>query len=225
MTIAQKRIIHRFVQPISKYEEGGEYFYQVIPTDTQVFAQYPEGRREVELYFVIGDGKHTYVELREGLGTLDYAKEYPIISTDELKGLLKSSTDPEIIYGTDADGNQYCYPLADVRSISLLLTNIEIDPTRWVLRQFEESDFKYEYVYEYADINDRMIPYVTFDEREASSGVLSPVCRSENGELILYSRKPIEYTFKIPNIIFFYSVSSNEIIEEISEILKEINGE
>lgn len=225
MNLAQKRIIHRFVQPISKYEEGGEYFYQVIPMDTQVFAQYPEGQREVELYFVIGDGKHTYVEIREGLGALDYAKEYPIISVDELTGLLKTTDKPEIIYGTDADGNQCTYPLTDIRSISLLLTNIEIDPAGWTLRQFEETDFKYEYVYEYADINDKMIPYVTFDEKEASAGVLSPVCRSENGELILYSRKPIEYTFKIPNIVFFYSVSNNEILEEILNTLEEINGE
>ena len=38
MIVGQKRIIHRFIRPISDYEEGGTYYNQVIPIDTQAYA-------------------------------------------------------------------------------------------------------------------------------------------------------------------------------------------
>ena len=41
MKLVEKRVIHRFVQDIAAYEEGGEYFDKVIPLNTQAYAIYP----------------------------------------------------------------------------------------------------------------------------------------------------------------------------------------
>ena len=69
MIVGQKRIIHRFIRPIADYEEGGIYYNQVIPIDTQAYAYYPkEYGKDYNLWYVFGDGVHTYTEIREGKG-------------------------------------------------------------------------------------------------------------------------------------------------------------
>ena len=83
MAIGQNRIIHRFIRPISDYEEGGVYYNQVIPIDTQAYAYYPpERERDFELYYVFGDGIHTYVEIRDGKSVSDTVEEYPVLNED-----------------------------------------------------------------------------------------------------------------------------------------------
>lgn len=90
MASTQNRIIHRFVKEISEYENGGAYYNQVIPVDTQAYAVYPafdESGIEVEgkkgLFYVLGDGNHTYVEIRDGRGNYDSSKEYPVITNED----------------------------------------------------------------------------------------------------------------------------------------------
>lgn len=81
-TISQNRVIHRFIRPIADYQEGGDYFNQVIPVDTQAYAYYPDGEREVNLWYVFGDGIHTYSEIVAGHGEGEQVKEFPVFTTD-----------------------------------------------------------------------------------------------------------------------------------------------
>ena len=78
-----KRVIHRFIRELSAYEFGGELYSQIIPLDTQAYAIYPneEGNR---FFYVIGDGEHTYTEIRDGKGNGEAYKEYPVFTKDNL---------------------------------------------------------------------------------------------------------------------------------------------
>lgn len=80
---SDNRIIHRFIREISAYEFGGELYSQTIPLDTQAYAIYPneEGNR---FFYVIGDGEHTYTEIRDGKGNGEAYKEYPVFDKDNL---------------------------------------------------------------------------------------------------------------------------------------------
>lgn len=98
MAIGQNRVIHRFIRPISDYEAGGEYYNQVVPVDTQAYAYYPDGEKELtNLWYVFGDGIHTYVEIREGKGLSETAKEYPVITPD-LLALINNKADKDSVY-------------------------------------------------------------------------------------------------------------------------------
>ena len=103
-----KKIIHRFIHDINEYEIGGSQVNKIIPLDTQVFAYYPDtylGHLS-GLYFVLGDGVHTYKELRAGLGIYPTAKEYSATgdsgAIDELRRLIetKVTKNPEAVEGT-----------------------------------------------------------------------------------------------------------------------------
>lgn len=80
---SDNRVIHRFIREISAYEFGGELYSQTIPLDTQAYAIYPneEGNR---FFYVIGDGEHTYTEIRDGKGNGEAYKEYPVFDKDNL---------------------------------------------------------------------------------------------------------------------------------------------
>lgn len=82
MASIQNKVIHRFVCPISDYEKGGVYYTQVIPLDTQAYAIYPLDEEKNGLWYVLGDGNHTYTEIRDGKGDKDSAKEYPVFTED-----------------------------------------------------------------------------------------------------------------------------------------------
>ena len=82
-TIGQNRVIHRFIRPIAEYEAEGSYYNQVIPVDTQAYAYYPDGERDgTNLWYVFGDGIHTYTEIRDGKGTTEGAKEFPVFTAE-----------------------------------------------------------------------------------------------------------------------------------------------
>lgn len=90
MAYIKNRIIHRFIRDITEYLEDGVCYGQVLPADTQVYADYskeagqvdPDGNPKVGLYYVIGDGVHTYIEIRDGYGENDYNKEYMAFEAD-----------------------------------------------------------------------------------------------------------------------------------------------
>ena len=97
MAIAQNRVIHRFIRPIADYEEGGTYYSQVIPVDTQAYAFYPEDAgRDCELWYVFGDGIHTYTEIRDGKGTTESAKEFPVFTQDFIDVINNTYSKEEI---------------------------------------------------------------------------------------------------------------------------------
>lgn len=309
--ISQQKIIHRFIRPFSDYEEGGSYHTRVIPLDTQAYAIYPFGMREVELYYVLGDGIHTYLEIKNGMGAVESAKEYPVINVEDIADFMRKSHEPNtlyavnedgdtfqlsqdtyvravqdtlrvygtdesgnqttfdfnsfgkvddvrvdgtsvvvdkianlgsmagedkndyydktaidtkvteiqndintkvtktneqaIVYGTDESGDQALIPIDDLASVKLLLTNIQVLKNNWHERPAADGDseFPYRYVIEHNDITQDMIPEVTFAEKEASAGLLSPTCLAINKKLYIYSREIIDYDFIIPNIVFF----------------------
>lgn len=81
------RVIHRFIRDISSYEMGGEFYSQIIPLDTQAYANYPNNEGN-KLFYVIGDGEHTYTELRDGKGTSDVYREYPVFNEENLHSIV-----------------------------------------------------------------------------------------------------------------------------------------
>lgn len=83
------RVIHRFIRNISDYELGGEFYSQIIPLDTQAYAIYPDKDRN-KLFYVIGDGEHTYTEIRNGLGNGESHKEYPVFTESNLHSIYNS---------------------------------------------------------------------------------------------------------------------------------------
>lgn len=79
--VIENRVLHRFVQPIAYYEEGGAYYKQVIGLNTQAYAVYDRSDKS-GIYVVYGDGSHTYTEIRDGKSSISYCKEYPVFSED-----------------------------------------------------------------------------------------------------------------------------------------------
>lgn len=92
MKLVEKRVIHRFVQDIAAYEEGGEYFDKVIPLNTQAYAIYPNTNPNKKgLYYVLGDDVHTYTQIRDGQGSLQSSKEYPVFNQDVINTINKKA--------------------------------------------------------------------------------------------------------------------------------------
>lgn len=106
MKLVEKRVIHRFVQDIAAYEEGGEYFDKVIPLNTQAYAIYPNTNADKKgLYYVLGDDVHTYTQIRDGQGSLQSSKEYPVFNQDVINTINKKAdktyVDSEILNTTN----------------------------------------------------------------------------------------------------------------------------
>lgn len=90
MISSQNKVIHRFIQPIEAYEEGGEYFDKVIPLNTQAYAIYPNTNADKKgLYYVLGDDVHTYTQIRDGQGSLQSSKEYPVFNQEVINTINK----------------------------------------------------------------------------------------------------------------------------------------
>ena len=85
---SDNRVIHRFIREISAYEFGGELYSQIIPLDTQAYAIYPEKDEGNRFFYVIGDGEHTYTEIRDGKGFGEAYKEYPVFTKENLNTLI-----------------------------------------------------------------------------------------------------------------------------------------
>lgn len=83
----ENRVIHRFIRNVSAYEVGGEFYAQIIPLDTQAYAIYPN-KEDNYLFYVIGDGEHTYSELRAGLGNGEAYREYPVLTNENLNVIV-----------------------------------------------------------------------------------------------------------------------------------------
>lgn len=103
MATIQNKVIHRFIRSIDEYEEGGLYYNRVIPLDTQAYAYYPVENPDstsfanisdstsiykTGLYYVLGDGDHTYTEIRDGKGNTPSAKEYPVFTQNTFDGKI-----------------------------------------------------------------------------------------------------------------------------------------
>jgi len=130
MAYTQNRIIHRFIRDIREYDEGGICYGQILPLDTQVFANYsPEsghtdedGNPKIGLFFVIGDGVHTYNEICNGQGLESYNKEYrsPLASSTELNNVhIKDLQDHQFLnYNQDTDAWENIYgPLIPIERL------------------------------------------------------------------------------------------------------------
>lgn len=115
MSYIKNRIIHRFIRDITDYETGGVCYNQILPADTQVYAVYPEqesaSNQSTEdvintksgLYYVIGDGIHTYTEIRDGHGQSPYNREYRAVPADAIDALLSIFSKVEITNLQDGD--------------------------------------------------------------------------------------------------------------------------
>ena len=89
--VVEQRIIQRLINTIADYEEGGKFYSQVIPLHTQAYAIY-DLQGKVGLYYVFGDGVHTYTEIRDGQSSLESAHEYAVFD-DAWIELINSKAD------------------------------------------------------------------------------------------------------------------------------------
>lgn len=97
------RVIHRFIRDISEYELGGKFYSQIIPLDTQAYAIYPN-EEDNYLFYVIGDGEHTYTELRDGKGNGTAYREYPVLTSENLNTMI-GGVEEEAKKRKEADAN------------------------------------------------------------------------------------------------------------------------
>lgn len=94
--VIESRVLHRFVQPIAYYEEGGAYYNQVIGLNTQAYSVYDRADKS-GIYVVYGDGSHTYTEIRDGKSSIGYCKEYPVFS-EEFVNLINEKAEKSDTY-------------------------------------------------------------------------------------------------------------------------------
>lgn len=127
---SDNRVIHRFIREISAYEFGGELYSQTIPLDTQAYAIYPneEGNR---FFYVIGDGEHTYTEIRDGKGNGEAYKEYPVFDKDNLN-IVVSGVEQETAERKAAD------KLLQLQIDNEKLTREQID--EYLQQQIDDND-------------------------------------------------------------------------------------
>lgn len=124
------RVIHRFIQEISAYEPGGEFYSQIIPLDTQAYAIYPN-EEENRFFYVIGDGEHTYTEIRDGKGNGEAYKEYPVFTKDNLN-IVVDGVEQEISERKAAD------ELLQLQIDNEKLTREQID--EYLQQQIDDND-------------------------------------------------------------------------------------
>lgn len=127
---SDNRVIHRFIREISAYEFGGELYSQTIPLDTQAYAIYPneEGNR---FFYVIGDGEHTYTEIRDGKGNGEAYKEYPVFDKGNLN-IVVSGVEQETAERKAAD------KLLQLQIDNEKLTREQID--EYLQQQIDDND-------------------------------------------------------------------------------------
>lgn len=127
---SDNRVIHRFIREISAYEFGGELYSQTIPLDTQAYAIYPneEGNR---FFYVIGDGEHTYTEIRDGKGNGEAYKEYPVFNKGNLN-IVVSGVEQETAERKAAD------KLLQLQIDNEKLTREQID--EYLQQQIDDND-------------------------------------------------------------------------------------
>ena len=75
--VVEQRIIQRLIKTAADYELGGSLYSQVIPLHTQAYAIY-DSQEKSGLYYVFGDGVHTYTEIRDGQSSLESSHEYAV---------------------------------------------------------------------------------------------------------------------------------------------------
>ena len=75
--VVEQRIVQRLIKTIADYEVGGNLYSQVIPLHTQAYAIY-DSQEKSGLYYVFGDGVHTYTEIRDGQSSLESSHEYAV---------------------------------------------------------------------------------------------------------------------------------------------------
>lgn len=80
--VTENRIVHKVIHDVSFYDEKGHYYSTVIPLNTQVYAMYPNQGKKTDLWYVYGDGIHTYAEIRDGKGNRNQSKEYPVFTKE-----------------------------------------------------------------------------------------------------------------------------------------------
>lgn len=156
-TISQNRVIHRFIRPIADYQEGGDYYNQIIPVDTQAYAYYPDGERNVNLWYVFGDGLHTYSEIVAGKGEGEQVKEFPVFTTDIIE-IIQTLDDTYAkksdVYTKDEVDNLIAeVPTFDIKIVEELPTIGQ--PHILYLTPSDESGLEDNWYYEYLWVDNR----------------------------------------------------------------------
>lgn len=133
MPSIQNKVIHRFVCPISDYEKGGPLYTQVVPLDTQAYSFYPPNAEKHGLWYVLGDGSHTYTEIREGRSHKESSKEYPVFTEDFIE-IINDTYSKEEVDALIADIHSFQVKIVDElpevgeENILYLVPKAESDP-------------------------------------------------------------------------------------------------
>ena len=215
------KIIHRFVKLISEYETGGNYSDIVIPRDTQAYAIYPTGHLkhpEGGVYYVFGDGVHSYIQIRDEHHTRENNREYPVIDEDEIVN-IKNSIENKVnisIYNSGQEeqdaritalenspkGASKFGPVVITSNMWRAgSTGIFANSCTFTLSDVHEVEGYNYYPVDDITITENTIPTVIFDAEEAISGEYSPVCNSGNGSITIYARNIPDKTIIIPVVV------------------------
>ena len=164
MVSTQNKIIHRFIRNFSDYDVGGPYYGQIIPTDTQAFAIYPEDSETPGVYYVLGDGIHTYTEIKRGLGDNTAAQEYPMFTKADLRA-LKEKADKS-------------YMDALINKVKEIIRDIVIDINELgqrITQNEEDITHLIENTYTKEEIDSNYAKYCQIDKEHRTIAVSSPI--------------------------------------------------
>lgn len=170
MASIQNKIIHRFIRDFSDYDVNGTYYGQIIPIDTQAFAIYPEDCETPGVYYVIGDGIHTYLEIKRGLGDTQASREYPMFTKADLAA-LKAKADKS-------------YVDALIDKVKEIIRDIVIDIeglSNRVLKNEEDIASLQENTYTKEEIDANFARYKEIDEEHRTVAVSGPITEEVEG--------------------------------------------
>jgi hypothetical protein len=154
---------------------------------------------------VTGITRNTYWD--ELLGNKLDKKHKPksVYAVDENGNQIMISFEELGLRDAPKDGNQYARENGTwdkVDTYSYKITNVVVYKTNWTASTELGSDYLYEYSIIDPKITENFIPDVIFSEKESTLGLFSPIAKTENGYVTIYSRKIPESDFIIPLILF-----------------------
>lgn len=217
MAIAQNRIIHRFIRDFSDYDENGVYYGQIIPIDTQAFAIYPEDSETPGVYYVLGDGIHTYLEIKRGLGDTKASKEYPMFTKADLTALMnkadKSYVDTlienvktligDIVVDLTSFDERLLQVEDDIEILKgavLKFENVPVDPSSFVADTTYET-YPFKANIDLDGVTKSMFSIVVFNVDDAIEGNYCFVVETYNGGVSIWCREAPKKQLIIPTII------------------------
>lgn len=178
----QNKVIHRFIREFSDYDINGTYYAQIIPVDTQAYAIYPEDSNTPGIYYVIGDGVHTYLEIKNGHCDSLATAEYPVFTKADLTALL-SKVDKSYV-------DTLINKLKEI--VSDLVVDFEKVDERLTKQEADILDL-IENTYTKSEMDELFLKYTIYDDQHKTVQVSAPIVEIEESSDVAthYSNKGV----------------------------------